>query len=152
MSSFLAIDFGERRTGVAVGETETRMVTPIATIQRSSDRQLIDALKLLATTHDATRLVLGLPCLLDGSEGDIAVRVRSFAGKVSTHCSLPFDLVSETLTSRAAHERIRSYGGPAIRSRSSKTSRTQNRSPQYQLDAVAAQIIGEQFLNQAVTS
>lgn len=145
MSIFLAIDFGERRTGVAAGETETGMVSPIATIRRSSDQQLIEALELLAREHGASQLLLGLPCLLDGSDGDAASRVRSFAKKIACQCSLPLELVCETLTSRAARERIASYRSSTT---ARKNSRPKNPSPRFQIDAVAAQIIGEQYLEQ----
>ena len=71
----------------------------------------------------------------------MAQRVRSFDAKLRKRSTLPTRLMVETLTTRAARERI----GPTRRTQRSKT---KTLPPHQQVDAVAAQIIGEQFLAQ----
>ncbi len=145
MATFLALDFGEARTGVALGESETQIVSPISTLVRRSDEQLIEEILVLVQKHQAEQLILGLPSRLDGSEGDAALRVRSFHKKLETRTRLPATLVTETLTSRAARERI-ATNFPGQRSKKRASRRVPaNR----QVDAVAAQLIGEQYLEQS---
>ncbi len=144
MSNFVALDFGERRVGVAVGDPEVQLVSPVETLPRRSDKAVIEALVTLARRHQATHFVLGLPCLLDGSETAMAKRVRSFEAKLRKQSDLPTIFVCETLTSRAARERIGKTG--RIPRSNSKTP-----PPHRQVDAVAAQIIGEQFLTHTST-
>ena len=127
----LAIDFGERRTGTALVDLEVGVATPLETLARRSDPQLIEALEALRRRHRADGWLLGLPLLLDGSEGDAAHRVRSFGAKLARDSSREPIFVSETLTSREARDRL---GGRA------------RRQPE-KIDAVAAQIVGEQYLS-----
>ena len=73
-----------------------------------------------------------MPLRLDGSEGDAGRRVRSFGDKLAESSALEPVFVSETLTSDEARRRL----GPTARRRPEK------------IDAVAAQILGEQYLSE----
>ena len=70
---------------------------------------------------------------LDGSRGEAANRVRSFRRKLTEQIPLSCDLVDESLTSVEAAERLRTAGADL------------RRQPE-RIDAVAAQILLEQFL------
>ncbi len=140
MSTLLAIDFGERRTGVAVVELETGVVAPMRTLDRRCDDALVAQLESLAQEYEAGGFVVGLPLLLDGSEGPASSRVRSFAEKLARGSQRPIHFVCETLTSHEARERI------ALASSSGQRGRRSRSAGKGMIDAVAAQIIGEQFL------
>lgn len=128
----LAIDFGERRTGTALVEVELGIATPLETLRRRSDTQLIAELEALRKRHRADGWLLGLPVRLDGTEGDAARRVRSFGLKLTSQAGAGEPIfVSETLTSDEARRRL---------------GRTAHRRPEA-IDAVAAQIMGEQYLS-----
>lgn len=131
LARLLAIDFGERRTGTALVDLQLGIATPLETITRSSDAQLIEELERLRRRHHANGWILGLPLLLDGTEGDAAYRVRSFGAKLADATDHDPFLVSETLTSNEARRRL----GATARRRPEK------------IDAVAAQIVGEQYLS-----
>lgn len=130
LARLLAIDFGERRTGTALVEVELGIATPLETLVRRSDPQLIQELQTLRRRHRADGWILGLPLRLDGSEGDAAHRVRSFGAKLANESSHEPIFVSETLTSDEARRRL----GSTARRRPEK------------IDSVAAQIVGEQYL------
>ena len=130
LARLLAIDFGERRTGTALVEVELGIATPLETLVRRSDPQLIEALEVLRKRHRADGWVLGLPLRLDGTEGDAAHRVRSFGSKLANESAREPIFVSETLTSDEARRRLGS---------------TARRRPD-RIDSVAAQIVGEQYL------
>lgn len=129
----LAIDFGEARIGLAVSDPEGRLAVPLTTIPRPSDQQAIDQIGRIADREEVQHLIVGEPRNLDGTLGESARRVRSFTEKLKQRIPLPCDLVDETLTSVEAVERLRDAG-------------VDPRKRPEKIDAVAAQILLEQFL------
>lgn len=107
----LAVDFGERRIGLAVSDESGRMVVPVGAILRSSDAQAVAAVTAAAREREVVRLVVGLARRGDGSEGERAVRTRNFARRLAEASGLPVDLQDEGLTSVAADEAILEAGG-----------------------------------------
>jgi putative Holliday junction resolvase len=63
----LGIDYGNRRTGVALGDTETRLALPFEMFEGLPDPQLAHALAKLATMEAVDAIVIGLPLNADGS-------------------------------------------------------------------------------------
>lgn len=93
--NLLAIDVGERRIGVAMGESSIRLALPVSVIKRETMDRDSRRIGELVREYDAERVIIGLPLLLDGSEGAQAARVREFAGHLSTHLSVPLDFWDE---------------------------------------------------------
>ena len=133
MPRALAIDLGEKRVGLAISDAEGRLAMPHSTLRRTSDRQILAELGELVVEEGVKRIVLGEPVNLDGSRGSAARRSASFARKLEETLGLPCELVSETLTSVEAMERLRSSGVDP------------RRHPE-RIDSVAAQILLEQYL------
>jgi putative Holliday junction resolvase len=102
---FLAVDFGERRIGLATSDASGTIATPRATIRRRSDAQAIEAIAAFVRDEEVDAVVGGLPCHADGQENEIAPRARSFFRKLQERLGLPFELLNEHLTTRAAGER-----------------------------------------------
>lgn len=133
MSNLLAIDFGERRIGVAWTSAEGGSPEPLTTLVRRSDRQAIAELRSLAREYEAAALVVGEPLDFRGKRGENCERVRRFADKLHVELGLPITLQPETLTTVAAKERLASLGIDARRFKPG-------------LDAMAAAMILEEFL------
>ncbi|MEM1423860.1 MAG: Holliday junction resolvase RuvX [Planctomycetota bacterium] len=100
----LALDLGDKRTGLAVGDTVTRLVTPAGVVElpmAAGERgePLIASIATLAREHEADALVVGLPLNMDDSEGPRARLVRAFASRVEASIGLPVDFQDERLTS-----------------------------------------------------
>lgn len=131
---FLGIDFGERRIGLALSDSEGHWALPLTTLGRASDHQAIQRIREIALAEGVESLVLGEPRNLDGSRGAAAKRAASFARKLRDHTGLPCQLVDESLTSVEAQERLRKAGLDPRRHRE-------------RVDAVAAQILLQQFLD-----
>jgi len=114
-SRLLGIDFGERRIGVAVGDSATRSASPLTTISRSKT-VAADAIVIsrLAAEQQASGLVVGLPLDMDGGESLQAARTREWAEAVAVATGLPLRYRDERLTSERAERRI----GGAARGRS----------------------------------
>lgn len=126
----LGIDFGERRVGVAVSDENGRVATPLTTLERSSDAQVIEEILAIVEREEVERLVVGEPLSAGGRPGRAAERVRGFARKLAAATKLPVSLTDETLTSTEASRRL----GPRR-----KTGR---------IDAMAAQILLQQALDE----
>ncbi|HTS01128.1 MAG TPA: Holliday junction resolvase RuvX [Thermoanaerobaculia bacterium] len=111
----LAVDFGEKRIGLAVSDETGRVVVPVGAVPRASDARAAALVARAAKERDVSRLVVGLPRNLDGSEGLVARRARSFARRLGEACGLPVDLHGEALTSVAAEAALDEAGIPARR-------------------------------------
>jgi putative Holliday junction resolvase len=72
----LALDVGERRTGVAIGEVLAR---PLLTLRRRSKAEDFAAIGALVREHRADTVVVGLPLNMDGSKGFQAQKVERYA-------------------------------------------------------------------------
>jgi putative Holliday junction resolvase len=66
MAAVLALDIGEKRIGVAAASLDTRLATPLVTL--NNDDQLVAGLQALCAERGVTQLVAGLPRGLDGQE------------------------------------------------------------------------------------
>lgn len=129
MSRLLALDIGERRIGIALADTESGSVRPLATIRRADAARDAATLARLATEQSATELVLGLPLNADGSEGTQAQLTREWAASVAAAVALPVTWRDERLTSERAEAiagrpaRGRSGGPPSATARNAYRSR-----------------------------
>jgi putative holliday junction resolvase len=134
MSTLLGFDFGLARIGVATGETETRLAQPLAVIHAEANAERFGEIAKLIEEWCPTRLVVGLPCALDGTPTEMTARCQRFANQLNGRFSLPVALVDERLTSAEAEELLRQ-------------SLRDWRSRKRHLDAVAAQRILQNFLD-----
>jgi putative Holliday junction resolvase len=106
----LAVDFGEKRIGLAVSDATGRVVVPVGAVSRASDAQAVAVVARAAKEREVVRFVVGLPRNLDGTEGLIARRARNFARRLADASGLPVDLHGEGLTSADAERDLRAAG------------------------------------------
>jgi putative Holliday junction resolvase len=107
---YLAIDLGDRRTGLAVGDDSTGVVSPVAVIEIRRGEALIDAVLAQLHEHEPHAIVIGLPLNMDGTEGDRAKIARVFGEALAQRCTVPIHYQDERLTSFAADERMARSG------------------------------------------
>lgn len=92
---YLAIDLGDKRTGLAVGDDVTRLVSPVEVLEvpiaHEGGKTLMKSLARAVDEHlsPSDELVIGLPLNMDGSEGPRARLVRSFAARLAEHLPEP---------------------------------------------------------------
>jgi len=122
--TLLAFDFGEKRIGVAVGDTINT---------ESNDARFGTIAALIAEWHPA-RLVVGLPTYLDGTEHALTQLCRKFANRLHGRFNLPVVMVDERLSSAEASQSLKQAG---IAGRKQKPI----------LDQVAAQHILQTYLD-----
>ena len=130
---FLAVDVGGKRTGLALGDTLTRMAMPIEVLHVPRGPALLEAIAKAAKAHAPDAIVMGLPLNMDGSEGPAVVQARAFAAEVQARTGLAVHLQDERLTSYEADQRM------------ARTGRSHDEKKQLR-DALAAAALLEDFL------
>ena len=132
----LAFDFGTKRIGVAVGDFETRLAHPLATIAAVENRARFAAIGQLVAEWRPVLLVVGLPAHADGTEHPVGKLARRFAQRLHGRFGIRTELVDEGLTSHDAEGLLRAAGVRGARLKAG-------------LDAVAAQRILETYFENA---
>ena len=133
MPRFLAVDFGERRIGLATSDASGSLATPRITLLRKSDEAVLEELAGFAAREEIGVAVFGIPRSPEGVESPIAERIRSFAAKFERRTGLPVRFHEETLTSDEAVRRLQN--GP--------------RASKEDVDRAAAAVLLEDFLSSA---
>ncbi len=101
----LAVDYGEKRTGLAVCDRDERLAVALPTL-RDADAA---AVAKVAKDQEAELVVVGLPLNMDGSAGPAAERSKEFAGELrAAGCRV--ELVDERLTTAEGDARLRQAG------------------------------------------
>jgi putative Holliday junction resolvase len=106
----LAVDPGTKRVGLALSDPSETIAQGLDTLAAEPGESLAERLAEIARTHDAARVIVGLPLRLDGSNGPEAGAARKLAAAIRRESGLPVELVDERLTSVAA-ERAMIQGG-----------------------------------------
>lgn len=104
----LAIDYGERRIGLAISDELGIIASGIGTID--NDTTLLTRLVALVRERDVARIVVGLPLTLRGTEEKLAVTVHAFVEQLRTATETPVHLFDERFTSSLATQAIRDMG------------------------------------------
>jgi putative Holliday junction resolvase len=111
----MGIDFGERRTGVALSDPTGTLASPLETIERRAGQRLpLKALEEIARAHEVTHLVVGMPLDLRGEETEWAQRIRSAGDELARRLGVPVAYVDERFTSVQAQRAVRSAGLPRV--------------------------------------
>lgn len=106
MARILAVDFGERRIGLATSDAGGTLATPRRTLRRKGDDAAIAEIARFARDEEIGLIVLGIPRSPEGVESPIAGRIRSFARKLGAGTGVEVRFHEETLTSDEALRRL----------------------------------------------
>jgi len=130
---YLAVDYGNKRTGLAICDATETIVSPFMVIHGQKD--LLKKIANIVEDEKVEAVVLGLPLNMDDSQGPQAKLVIKFAGQLKGHIDIPIHFQDERLSTFGAEEKL----AAADFTRGKKKKR---------LDAVAAAQILEAFLEQ----
>lgn len=100
--TFLALDFGLKRTGFAVGNRVLMTAQPQGTICASGDARFAAIAKQLAIWQPDA-LVIGVPFHPDGASHENTLRARRFARQLNGRFNLPVFEVDERYSTTEAH-------------------------------------------------
>lgn len=105
---YLAIDYGAKRTGLAVCDATETVASPHDVLYGGKD--LAERIGRIVASEDIGAVVLGLPLNMDGSEGRQARRVLAFARELEQRIAVPIHLQDERLSSFGAEEKLHEIG------------------------------------------
>jgi putative Holliday junction resolvase len=131
--TLIGFDFGERRIGIAVGETSVGIANPLGHIDAASNDARFEAIERLVREWQPAGFVVGRPRHADGSPHAIARLAEKFARRLAARFERPVVFVDETLTSATAEADL-------------KHARTR-RGARGDVDAVAASLILQSYLD-----
>jgi len=95
----MAFDYGTRRVGVAVGNSETGLGQALKTIAAPSIESLFKDVESLLKEWQPERLVVGKPLHPDGAEHEMTAKATRFGNQLQGRFHLPVDWVDERYTS-----------------------------------------------------
>lgn len=96
---YLAIDHGDKRTGLAICDASETLVSPHSVIETGNERQLLTRVLAVIQQERIEAVVIGLPFNMDGTEGPRAKKVRHFASLLNQAISCPILFHDERLSS-----------------------------------------------------
>jgi putative holliday junction resolvase len=128
-----AIDYGQRRIGIAAADAGGELVYPVGVVQRSLLRRDLAVLSSRLRELEVSRVIVGLPLNMDGTPGPAARAAGQFAQHLRDATGLEVELYDERLSTFEAEERLKMASRQSLR-----------RAPR---DAIAAMVILESWLD-----
>lgn len=133
MSKILAIDYGEKRSGLAETDDMQIVASGLAGIMTSN---LIPFLEKYMSENSVEKIIIGLPVRLNGELSDVEISIQKLIKKISSlFPNIPVERVDERFTSKIASHFI-SLSGKSKKNRENK----------HLLDEVSATLILQTYL------
>jgi len=108
----MAIDYGERRVGLAISDPTGTIASPAGVIlRRAGKRPPVAELLRRAEALEARGFIVGLPLDGNGDETPRTAEVRTVAARLEERSGLPVALIDERYTTAKALRAIREMGG-----------------------------------------
>lgn len=134
MAQLLALDYGKRRTGIAVTDDLQIIASGLTTVETDT---LISFLKDYFTKNSVEKVIVGEPLQMDGTASESSIMINKFLTKfVEVFPEMPLDRVDERYTSKMAVQTMIDSG--------LKKKKRQNKGL---IDEIAATIILQDYLN-----
>ena len=98
----LSFDYGEKRIGIAVGQTLTGSASAIKTITTTNKKIDWNSITILVKEWSPEIFVLGRPSLKSGHEHNLTREIEKFSRRLTGRYQRPVEFIDERLSSRAA--------------------------------------------------
>lgn len=135
MGRIAAIDYGLKRIGIALSDERKIIALPFATVEGGKRGAASVVERLKEKKHELEAVVIGMPLLMNGQKGDMALIVEAFAKELGDLLSIPIVLFDERLSSKQADAGLRMMG-------QNRKERTGN------IDQAAAALLLQTYLDQ----
>jgi len=100
----VAFDFGEKKIGVAVGQTSTYTSSPLQVIFNNHDKVNWNEISMLLEEWRPELILVGKPLNMDGTDSDMMKKVDTFYKKLESLYDAKFEYVDERLTTFEARD------------------------------------------------
>ena len=109
---WMAIDWGERRIGLAISDPSGIIASPAGAIERRAGKRApVAELVRRATALEALGIVMGLPLDGEGEDTPRSLECRRVAAELARRTTLPVALLDERFTTAVALRAVRDMGG-----------------------------------------
>lgn len=133
MPRILAIDYGRKRTGIAVTDPMQIIASALTTLET---KQVLSFLQTYTKQEEVERIIIGFPVNWDGSDTDATSYVRSFIGQIKKQVpGVPVETVDERYTSTLAKQAMLDMG-----------MKKKDRQQKGNVDQIAATIMLQEYL------
>ena len=131
----LGVDYGQRRTGIAVSDDLNLIASPLKTISHNNKKLLINEMLQIIKEYDIKKIVVGKPLNMNGTQGKSAQQAIDFAKELEQAANIEVELIDERLTTVSAHNILNESNVSGSKKRKNI------------IDTIAAVIILQQYLN-----
>ena len=107
---YLAVDYGDKRTGLADCDPSGLIASGIGTISEGGMTKTAERVVREAKSRGVKKIIIGLPKNMDGTEGEKAASIRIFADMVRSMCDIPVEMYDERMTTMVAHRFLTESG------------------------------------------
>ena len=129
----LAIDYGERRTGLAISDELGIAAHGLDTIEIDDESELPARVALIAKETGVEKIVIGLPLNMNGTESEKSRKIRTFGALLADELSLPVVFWDERMTSVQAHRVLKEMGKKTYKNK-------------HKIDRISATLMLQEFL------
>ena len=98
----IGLDLGSKRIGVSICDEKQLIATPFKTINRTSNNELVNELKIIIVENNIKGIIIGNPLNMDGSSGRSAQSVKDISNNIKKNIDVPIFLWDERLSTVAA--------------------------------------------------
>ena len=130
----LGVDFGDKRTGLAVSDASCFLASGVCTVTGDGKRAVARKIAEIAAQRRCELVVVGLPINMDGSYGPRAEKCRDFGVLLGELTGLPVDYIDERCTTVEAHSFL-------------NATNTRAKARKNVVDTLAAEIILQDYLD-----
>ena len=102
----ISFDFGTKKIGVAVGQTETKTSSPLQIVFSKNNSVNWDEIESIVNEWKPNLILVGKPLNMDGSDSDMMEKVDIFYKKLEKISKIPCEYVDERLTSFEARQNL----------------------------------------------
>ncbi len=130
----LGVDYGEKRTGLAISDVGELIARPLETVEASSEKKAVDRIADVCREQEAGRIVVGLPRNMDGTIGPKAQAALAFRQALAEATDVEVVTWDERLSTVRAERALRE-------------TQLSRKKRQFHVNAVAAQMILQAYLD-----
>ena len=106
----LALDYGEKRVGLAISDLMQIIAKPFKTLNNISNNNIFDQLKIIIEEKSIDKIVVGLPTTLSNNESTQTKIVNQFINELEIAVNIPVISYDERLTSIEAKRSLVAQG------------------------------------------
>lgn len=104
MAICLGFDYGVKKIGVAVGDTETYIANGLTTVKAVNQKTGWDEISKLIDTWQPKKMIVGISRKEDGSDNEVTPRMLRFSRQLEGRYQCAVELFDETLTTFEAKQ------------------------------------------------